>query len=133
MATQKQITDDHRTFAGSTRERVLRLVNEYPEETLLLRAACEQARRCEPGDFAGSWVLRELSRLSGRTGPVVTGDPSWRPGLRRLSAHGLIEKTGTARGGRRAYYRMPDHEAVERALAEIEARDVGADNGERSR
>ena len=128
MATQEQVTDDHRAFAGSTRERVLRLVNEYPEETLLLRAACEQARRCEPGDFAGSWVLRELGRLSGRTGPVVTGDPSWRPGLRRLSAFGLIEKTGTARGGRRAYYRMPDREEVERALAAIEAR--GATAGE---
>jgi hypothetical protein len=102
----------------STRERVLRLLNEYPEETSLLRAACEQARRCAPGDFAGSWVLRELSRLTGR--------PSWRPGLRRLSAFGLIEKTGITRGGRRAYYRMPDREEVERALTAIEARETAA-------
>jgi hypothetical protein len=97
-----------------TRQQVLRLINEYPEERPLLRAACEQARKCEPGDFAGSWVLQEMEQQ--------TGDPAWRPGLRRLSAFGLIEKTDTTRGGRRAYYRMPDREVVEQALAEIEAR-----------
>lgn len=95
-------------------QQVLRLVNEYPEERPLLRAACEMARKCEPGDFAGSWVLQELEHQ--------TGERAWRPGLRRLSAFGLIEKTGTARGGRRAYYRMPDRAGVEQALAEIEAR-----------
>lgn len=97
-----------------TAQQVLRLLNEYPEEQLLLRAACETARKCEPGDFAGSWVLQEMERQ--------TGERSWRPGLRRLSAFGLIEKTGTARGGRRAYYQMPDRAGVEQALAEIEAR-----------
>lgn len=107
---------------STVKQLVLRLLNEFPEERLLLRAACEQARKCEPGDFAGSWVLRELQQLSGRSGPVLTGDPAWRPGLRRLSAYGLIEKTDTSRGGRRAYYRMPDREAVEQALAEIEAK-----------
>jgi hypothetical protein len=100
--------------AATTKQQVLRLLNEYPEERHLLRAACEQARKCEPGDFAGSWVLQEMEQQ--------TGEPAWRPGLRRLSASGLIEKTGTARGGRRAYYRMPDRAGVEQALAEIEAR-----------
>lgn len=100
--------------AATTKQQVLRLLNEYPEERHLLRAACEQARKCDPGDFAGSWVLREMEQH--------TGERAWRPGLRRLSAAGLIEKTGTARGGRRAYYRMPDRAAVEQALAEIEAR-----------
>lgn len=113
---------------GTTREQVMRLLNEYPEERLLLRAACEEARRCQPGDFAGSWVLQELNHMSGRSGRVATGDPSWRPGLRRLSAYGIIEKTDTARGGRRAYYRMPDREAVEEALAEIEANASAATN-----
>jgi hypothetical protein len=99
---------------SSTVQQVLRLLNEYPEERTLLRAACEVASRCEPGDFAGSWVLQEMEHQ--------TGERAWRPGLRRLSAFGLIEKTGTARGGRRAYYQMPDRAGVEQALAETEPR-----------
>lgn len=99
---------------------MLRLLNEYPEEQRLLRAACEQARKCEPGDFAGSWVLQEMEQQ--------TGERAWRPGLRRLSAAGLIEKTGSARGGRRAYYRMPDRAGVEQALAEVEARTTAKGN-----
>lgn len=97
-------------MSGRTVEQVRRLLHEYPAEHALLRAACEQARKCEPGDFAGSWVLREMEQQ--------TGEPAWRPGLRRLAAFGLIEKTDTARGGRRAYYRMPDRLGVEQALAE---------------
>lgn len=107
-------------MSTTTKQQVLRLLNEYPEERLLVRAACEQAGKCAPGDFAGSWVLQELKRLIGQSGPVLTGDSAWRPGLRRLSAYGLIEKVDTARGGRRAYYRMPDRETVEEALAEID-------------
>lgn len=91
--------------------RVRRLLHEHPEERPLLQAACDQARKCEPGDFAGSWVLEEMAQQ--------TGKPAWRPGLRRLSAFGLIEKTDTSRGGRRAYYRMPDRPAVEQVLAEL--------------
>jgi hypothetical protein len=63
--------------------RVRRLLHEHPEERPLLQAACDQARKCEPGDFAGSWVLEEMAQQ--------TGKPAWRPGLRRLSAFGLIE------------------------------------------
>ncbi len=100
--------------AAATKQQVLRLLNEYPEELHLLRAACEQSRKCEPGDFAGSWVLREME--------AQTGERAWRPGLRRLSASGVIVKTGTARGGRRAYYRMPDRAGVEQALAQFQAR-----------
>jgi len=37
-------------------------------------------------------------------------------GLRLLSSFGLIEKTYTARGGRRAHYRMPYRDGVERDL-----------------
>ena len=58
-------------------------------------------------------MLSELAKQTGR--------PEWRPGLRLLSSLGLIEKTDTARGGRRAYYRTPDREAVERALEEVTA------------
>ena len=46
----------------------------------------------------------------------MTGAPSWRPGLRLLAAHGLIEKVGESTRGPRAYYRMPDPDGVEQAL-----------------
>lgn len=98
-------------MTGTTEDQVRRLLQEHPEERSLLRAACDQARKCEPGDFAGSWVLAEMARQ--------TGERAWRPGLRRLSAFGLIHKTDTARGGRRAYYRMPDRLGVELALAKL--------------
>ncbi|HST81416.1 MAG TPA: hypothetical protein VLL08_06730 [Kineosporiaceae bacterium] len=107
---------------ASTKQQALRLLNEYPEERYLLRAACDEARRCAPGDFAGSWVLTRLSQIIGQSEPVATGSPSWRPGLRRLTAYGLIQKTDVTRGGRRAYYRMDELEAVEQALAETEGR-----------
>ena len=96
-----------------TRRTVLRLAHEHPDWIPVLRAACVQARQTEQtcGEFAGTWVLSELAK--------GTGHPEWRPGLRLLSSLGLLEKTDTARGGRRAYYRMPDREAVERALEEV--------------
>lgn len=83
----------------------------------VLRAACVQARKTEPygGRFAGSWVLQELAG--------ETGNAEWRPGLRLLVAYGLLEKDGeSTRGGRRAYYRMPDLEGIEQALKELNAR-----------
>ena len=56
-------------------------------------------------------MLQELAQQSGR--------PEWQPGLRRLVAYGLLEKVGeSTRGGRRAYYRMPDRFGVEEALNE---------------
>jgi hypothetical protein len=80
----------------------------------VLRAACIQARKSEPygGQFAGRWVLQELTQQ--------TGQPEWQPGLRRLVAYRLLEKVGeSTRGGRRAYYRMPNRRGVEEALNEI--------------
>jgi len=100
----------------TAKQLVMRLLHEHPEEKPVLRAACEQARKCEPhgGEFAGSWVLKEMAQQ--------TGKPAWRPGLRRLAAFGLIEKTDTTRGGRRAYYRMQDRQGVEEALAELQTK-----------
>lgn len=99
---------------SETRDAVLRLAYEYPDWVPVLRAACVQARKSEPygGQFAGSWVLQELAQ--------ETGQPQWQPGLRRLVAYGLLEKVGdSARGGRRAYYRMPDRVQVENTLATL--------------
>jgi predicted transcriptional regulator len=49
-----------------------------------------------------------------------TGMRQWRHELRRLVAYGLLEKAGeSTRGGSRAYYRIPDREGVERALAKV--------------
>jgi hypothetical protein len=71
-------------------------------------SAYQQARRTAPygGRFAGAWVLQDL------------GD--WVPSLRSLVAAGVVEKSGaTVRGGRRAYYCMPDADGVERALRQL--------------
>ena len=92
----------------------MRLLLEHPDEMPVLQAACVQARKCAPygGEFAGSWVLDEMKQQ--------TGEPAWRPGLRRLVAAGLLEKSGeSVRGGKRAYYRMMDPDGVEQALAEL--------------
>jgi hypothetical protein len=98
-----------------TRRAVLELAYEREDWLPVLRAACAQAQKTEPygGRFAGSWVLQELAAL--------TGSAEWRPGLRLLVAYGLLEKDGeSTRGGRRAYYRMPDRAGVEAALKEID-------------
>ena len=89
---------------------VRRLALEHPEWLPVLRAAVAVAERVEEhgGEFAGSWVLAELSSQGGRR---------WVPNLRLLVTYGLIEKSGeSTRGGRRAYYRMPDRAGVGRAL-----------------
>lgn len=105
------MTEDADTFRT-----VMRLAYERPEWVPVLRAACATARTAEDfsGDFAGSWVLSKLKEQTG------TG---WLPGLRTLATYGLIEKSGeSTRGGRRAYYRMPDRRGIETALQELERR-----------
>jgi hypothetical protein len=104
-----RVMSDLRDTGKAVRE----LAYEHPDWIPVLRAACVVAERTEGFEFAGRWVLQEWQREA--------GTPSaWQPGLRRLVAYGLIEKVGeSTRGGRRAYYRMPDRLAVERALEEI--------------
>ena len=53
--------------------------------------------------FAARWVLGGI--------PVLN--------LRTLSARGILEKVGSARGGHRAYYRMVDPDDVGRALCTL--------------
>jgi hypothetical protein len=97
-----------------TRQSVRRLAQEQPHWVPVLRAACIQAKVAEPfgGEFAGSYVVQEVVRMAGQRVHV--------PGLRILVTYGLLEKCGeSTRGGRRAYYRMPDREGVETALREL--------------
>ena len=85
----------------------MRLASEKPEWLPALQAACESVRKAEQfgGEFAGSWVVSELEQLTGER---------WLPGLRTLAVYGLVEKSGpSTRGGRRAYYLMPDRPGVE--------------------
>lgn len=42
--------------------------------------------------------------------------------LRLLVSYAILQKEGTSRGGRRAYYSIIDPEGVERALRELEMR-----------
>jgi hypothetical protein len=105
--------DDH----AETIRSVMHLASERPEWISALRAACEAARKAERygGDFAGAWVVSELEEQ--------TGARAWLPGLRTLAVYGLLEKSGpSTRGGRRAYYRMPDRAGVELGLRELERR-----------
>jgi hypothetical protein len=79
-----------------------------PKWLPVVAAAYLQARRTAAygGRFAGAWVLNELG--------------GWVPSLRPLAAAGILEKSGdTVRGGRRAYYCMPDADGVERALRQV--------------
>jgi hypothetical protein len=103
---------------SETRRAVHRLAAEQELLWLeLLAAATRVAARAEDfgGIFAGKYVLDELGE--------TTGNPRWRPGgLRKLVSYGLLVKEGeSTRGGRRAYYRMPEREEVERGLADVGA------------
>ena len=87
---------------------VMRLARERPDLVDAVLASLKQAEAAGPfgGEFAGSWVLRELG--------------SWLPGLRTLRAFGVIEKSGpSTRGGNRSYYTMPDAYGVRRALSDL--------------
>lgn len=106
----------------AARDAVRRLVSaQRPDWVGLLQASCLWARKAESngsGMFAGSWVLEEWA--------TRTGNPLWRPGgLRPLAAEGLIKKAGdSTRGGRRAYYRMPQRAVIEEALQELGVPDL---------
>jgi hypothetical protein len=89
---------------------VRRLAIEHADWLPVLEAAAGVAAELEPngGEFPGSRVVDELARR---------GSPRWIPNLRILVSYGLLEKSGpSTRGGRRAYYRMPDRAAVVKAL-----------------
>ena len=83
-------------------DRTMQLATEGNALALGLLKACYQwvLKQGRDQDFAAQWVLGGM--------PVVN--------LRTLSARGILQKTGSARRGHRAYYRMVDPDGVGQAL-----------------
>ncbi len=89
---------------------VKRLSEERPDWIPIVKECLECSQKYE--EFAGSWVLSGLAEKR--------KEKVWKPGLRTLVAYGILEKVLTSRGGRRAYYIMPDPEGTKKALQEID-------------
>jgi hypothetical protein len=83
-------------------EAVMRIAKDHPEWMDRVRAAWTLS--AGGAQFAGKWVNDR------------TGD---RASLKPLVSWDLLTKTGTSRGGSRAYYRMRDHDGVGRALSDL--------------
>lgn len=88
---------------------VKRLAEERPDWIPIVKECLECAQKYK--EFAGSWVLRSLEEKIKKK--------VWKPGLRTLTAFGILKRTKTRRGGRRAYYIMPDIEGTKKALQEL--------------
>jgi hypothetical protein len=86
---------------------VKRLAKERPNWLPIVEECLKCAK--EYGKFAGSWVLNGVKKKGIK----------WFPGLRTLSAYGILKHTETTRSGRRAYYVMSDPEGVEKVLKEL--------------
>ncbi len=100
---------------------VKRLAAEHPEWLPIVNACLAEAQRTGDVGFAGRWVLQALEEqhlpgvpYQGRATPRP-----WFPGLRMLVRYDILEHRDTVRGGRRAYYTLPDREGVQRALDEL--------------
>ena len=87
---------------------VKRLAREHPNWILIVESCLEEAKHIK-GEFAGTWVLERAKRKG----------INWFPNLRLLVSYGILKHEDTSRGGRRAYYTMPDPNGVERALREL--------------
>lgn len=91
---------------------LMRMVRELPKERLdywlCIIEACLLVTKT-PCEFAGAWVLEEAKKKG------IT----WFPNLRLLVSYGILKRTDVTRGGRRAYYIIPDSEGVAKALEEI--------------
>lgn len=85
-----------------------RFLRDHPNWLDVVEACVTEANRTE-GEFAGAWALNEAKK-SGRV---------WFPNLRPLVSYGILRKTDVTRGGRRAYYVMPDVDGVRAALGDI--------------
>lgn len=85
-----------------------RFLREHTNWAPIVRACVTEAERCH-GEFAGAWVLQEARKQG----------IDWFPNLKPLVSYGVLTRTGGSRGGRRAYYVMPDPEGVKTALQEL--------------
>ena len=88
---------------------VQRLARERPDWLPIVEACLEEAKETK-GGFAGAWVLQRANKK---------GITTWFPNLRLLVGYGILKHEDTTRGGRRAYYTMPDMDGVDRALREL--------------
>ena len=82
------------------------LAREHPDWLPAVEASLKCAKEYQ--EFAGKWVLEELKR--GRWLGLRFGNKrvKWLPGLRMLASYEILRREDTAKGGRRAYYSMPD-------------------------
>ena len=87
-----------------------RFLRDHPTWLDVVEACIAEATRTK-GEFAGAWALNEAKK-SGR---------AWFPNLRPLVSYGILRRTDVTRGGRRAYYVMPDIEGVNAALKDTTA------------
>ena len=87
---------------------VKRMAHERPELLPVVRVCLDIAKTTD-NDFAGKWVLKKF-----RDTDIKLSN------LRSISSFGIIVKTGSARGGTRAYYSMSDINGVEEALKELD-------------
>jgi hypothetical protein len=86
---------------------VMKLSNEDPGWLPYVSAAYRVAQKQGEYEFTGSDVLDEMQ------------PPAWAPSLKALARWGILAHVRTTRGGKKAWYLMPDREGVGRALAEI--------------
>jgi SOS-response transcriptional repressor LexA len=88
----------------------VRLLHDDPNWAPIVAAALEKAKALNGSGMAGAWVLA----LAKERGIL------WLPNLRKLVSYGILEKEGeSTRGGRRAYYTMPDIQGVQEAMDEM--------------
>jgi SOS-response transcriptional repressor LexA len=93
-------------------EAVVQLLRDHPEWFPVVSAALEEAQTIKSNRFAGAWILDRAKKRG----------VQWLPNFRKLTSYGILIKDGeSSRGGKRAYYSMPDIEGVEKALNEFDA------------
>lgn len=101
---------------------VKRLAREHADWLPIVEVSLKCAKQYQ-GEFAGKWVLEELNKDEWPGLRFGNTRARWFPGLRTLVGYGILNHTDTTRGGRRAYYVMPDPQGVEKALREISAKE----------
>lgn len=107
--------------AVTTELAVRRLAIEHRNWLPVLGACLTLAERTGDVGFAGRWVLQELNQRPWAGMKYGDNTAHWFPNLRILVRWGILEHRDTTRGGRRAYYTMPDPDGVRSALIELAA------------